>query len=492
MTGKRLLILGALVTVLAGYILVVERHQPTTDEQKKRESQVFPGVERDDVVSISVTNPSGTFRLEKQKDEWFLTSPVESAADAGAVGGVLTSLLGLKSERKLPTKDVAAEDLARYGLEKPEIRVELGLEDGSSRALAVGAETALGSNRAVSLDPDEILLCSRYFAQDLERGLDGWRSKEVVQVYPDQVASFEIVGETGRIHLVQAADQWKLLEPIQDLADRGRVQDLISKLNSVQVKEFIEADEGGEDLAALGLESPRLVLTIVRTTGDEPVRLEMGAIREADGGRQVACRRNGDDLLWISDEAEALLDRPPTAWRSAAVFPFDTWNVERVEFSGPEGAIDVERRQGLWYVLEPGAAAEAEAGSGEAEPAGASAVEADSTAVLDRLGAIAALKAIDFDLVPVTSAELGRVVLHLSSAGKPSTVELRFQQPLHGGGNVMVTASGREPVMSVAFTAVAKVLGDLDALRAEEPAADASADETGAVAGPSEAGKPSG
>jgi hypothetical protein len=491
MTGKRLLILAAVVIVLGGYILVVERHQPTTDELKKQESQVFPGVERDDVVSLEVTNPEGTFRLEKREDEWFLTSPLEAAADTTAVGGALTSLLGLESERTLRTQDLAASDLARYGLESPEVRVELGLADGSSRSLAVGAETALGSNRAVSRDPDEILLCSRWFAQDLERGLDGWRSKIVVQVYPNQVASFEIASAMGRTHLVQAGDQWRLLEPIKDLADRDRIRDLISKLNAAKVEEFISQDDGA-DLVALGLASPRLELTIVRTTGDEPVTLELGTAREVDGARQVACRRNGGDLLWISDEAEDLLDRPPTAWRSTVLLPFDTWDVERLELSGPEGAIDIERRQGMWYVLDQDAGARASDEAADAGGSGAGhaadgatdratdrttdrttdgAVEADSSAVTERLGAIAKLRAIDLDLAPVTSAEIGTVVLHLSTAGTPSTVELRFQQPMSSGGNVVATATGRDTVMSVSPEAVAEVLGDLDALRAEEPPA---------------------
>jgi hypothetical protein len=441
MQSKRLLILVAIVAIVGGYILLFERHQQTTDEVMEQADKVFPGLEQDAVTAIEISNLSGSIRLEKRGESWRLTAPVDFPADETAVGGLLTSLLGLKSERTLSAAEV---DPAAHGLDQPSLAVVLHTGD-QAYPLDIGNETALGSNRAVSRD-DKILICAGWFVSDLEREINDWRSREVVDVMASDVASIEILSADDSVHAVQVSNQWQLLQPIEDLADREHIQNLISNLGSLKVEEFLDADS---DLAELGLAPPRHRITIVRNTGEEPTVLELGDIREAaDGSQQVACRRD-DDLLWVNDRVEPSMGLAPILWRSAAVYPFDSWNVEQIVFNTDETSVTVNRESGMWQLEDGG--------------------EVDSSDLSDRIAKLSRLEATAFDLIDPGTAELARIELTLSSGGldddETTPLTYTFKAPISEGGDLLVEVSGRSSLMGASQEDVETIIGDLDALR---------------------------
>jgi hypothetical protein len=442
MQSKRLLILVAIVAIVGGYILLFERHQPTTEEVREQADKVFPGLEQDAITMIEISNSSDAIRIEKQGESWRLTDPFDFPADETAVGGLLTSLLGLKAERKLPAAEV---DPAAYGLDRPSLSVTLHASE-QAFPLNVGNETALGSNRAVSRGEDEIIICAGWFVSDLERGINDWRSREVVDVLASDVASIEILSADDIVHAVQVANQWQLLQPVKDLADREHIQNLISNLGSLKVEEFLDADS---DLAELALSPPRHRITIVRNTGEEPTVIELGATREAaDGTQQVACRRDRD-LLWVNDRAQPSLGLAPILWRSTAVYPFDSWNVERIIFSADEATVAVNRETGMWQLADGG--------------------EVDNGNLSNRIAKLSQLKATAFDLIDPGTAELARIELTLSSSSQDdeeaTPLIYTFKAPISEGGNLLVQVSDRDTFMGATQEDVEAIIGDLEAIR---------------------------
>jgi len=443
MRGKQLVILAVAVVVAGAFILLYERHQPTTEERGERGSKVFPALDRDDVTVVEITNNHGAFRLERQGSGWALTAPITSPAEDGAVSSLLGSLEGLERDRTLEPGEVSPAD---YGLDHPELKVVLETRDGARHTLEIGGETALGGNRAVSLGGGEVILCSGWFTRDLAKGLDEWRSRDVVDVFADQIASFTLETGFDRVHAVRVGEAWQLLEPIADLADRDQLRNVIADLNALRVKEFID-DTAAADPAALGLEPPRYRVTLVRSEGEAPAVLELGATREQDGATEVACRRDGRDLLWVDDRALTGLGKAPVRWRSNTVYPFDTWDVEAVTLADGESALALGRDGGMWTLDDGG--------------------EASSTEVLDRLSKLAALKATDFDLVEPSAGARGRAELELAAVepgGEPQRVVFTFYPPLTPGGRALVRVSARDTVMGVEATDVDEVLSNLDLL----------------------------
>jgi len=253
MKGKNLAILAAVVIALLAYILLFERHQPTSDEARRDADKVLQGLEEDDVTGLLVVGPKGRVRLERLGDEWRLREPIDYPADASIVSSTLGSLANLSSDRRLAAGEV---DLAEYGLDDPVAEVTLTLDDGSDISFTVGDEMPLGSKRPVMVDAGgEIAIVPGWFIDDLERDVDDWRSREVTNVRADQVASIEIEAGDDTIRAVRVGRNWQLLSPVKDLADRDHLEGLVSDLDALRIgnRDLIEASR--DRLRALGLEA---------------------------------------------------------------------------------------------------------------------------------------------------------------------------------------------------------------------------------------------
>lgn len=445
MKPRNLIILAVIVVAVAAYIFFYERHQLTSDEARERAAKVFPDFDQDTVQSLEISNNHGEFHLAKTGDNWRLVSPIDFPADSSAVSSLLGSLENLEQERQLSAEEV---DPGAYGLDEPELRVVAESDGGDRFELAVGDQTPLGSNRAVQRAGEtDVVLCSQLFVGNLDKELDDWRSRDLVEVVADDVASVQVVTATDRIHVVRDEDSWRLLEPIEDLAERDHMRNLISDFNGLRIEEFID---GEVDPGDLGLDEPSYRVTLVRREGSDPVQLDFGDSRDDDGLTRVACRRNGTEYFWVNDRAATRLAKAPVTWRSTKVFAFDTWDAEGLTIVSGDQRIQLSREESQWQLPDGG--------------------ELDYGAVQDRLTTLSDLEAREYDLVIPGTDQLGRVDLTLKSGfedddAEPLTVSYTFHGPLEEGGDAMVVVSARDTVMSIDSTEAEAVLADPNQLR---------------------------
>ncbi len=407
MKPKNLILLAAVVLAVAAYVFFFERHRPNSEDARREADQVLPGLERDRVTGL---------RIERD----------------GAV---------LRAERRLEAADL---DPAAYGLEPPAATVNLGLDDGTELSLAVGDELPLGSTRALRrTGSDEIVIAPGWFMSDLEKELDDWRSREVVDLQADEIASITIEAGPDTIRALRTGEQWRLESPLEDLADRDHLQGLLSDLAALRIEEFLD---GATSLDELGLAAPEYRLKIVPAAGGEPFRLELGATRERDGGTEVACRRGGGELFWAADRVRTRLSKAPVLWRSKKVWPFDSWEAEGLRLRNPSESLELEKVDFQW-----------------------------------RIG----LEATGYDLLAPPTAEMGRVELVLGAAGEGgerATVAFSFFEPMNEGGQAMVVVSGREAGMGVDPAQARRIVGALVDLREppQETAGDGPSEQTAA------------
>ncbi len=444
---RNLVILCFVVAAVAAYIFIHERHQMATVEKRERADRVFPQLEQERVDSLEIRNSHGTFRLAKDSGEWRLVEPIDFPADSATVNGLIRSIENLEAARTLSTDEV---DLAAYGLDDPQLAVVLETDDGSRFALSVGDETALGSNRAVRRgDEPTIVLGSGWWVADLDKELDQWRSRSVVDVVTDDVESVDLVAGADLIRLNHDEGGWTLVEPIRDLANQDHVGNLISDLNALRIEEFLDP---AADPEALGLVNPAYGLTITRSGGEPPIRLEFGVTREVEGSTQVACRRGDRELFWVTDRAMTRLTRAPVRWRASKIFQFDTWDAEGLTVTAGD-TVSLTRSEGIWET--------------------ADGTEVDHTAVQRRLTALADLEAAEFDLIEPATEVMGEIQLTLPGDGEdasPRVVAYTFRRPFTENGQAIVVVSARDTVMTVDAAAAEEILSNpRGLLKAEGP-----------------------
>lgn len=440
MRSRSLMILAALVVAVGAFIFFVERHAPTTEERLERAGRVFPDLDPETVVEVDLFSEHGPVRLVRYGDDWRLVEPLDYPADAAAVRGLIDAVAGLDAERELSLDDVGLE---AYGLDEPQLDLALVDSDGHRFGFAVGAETPLEANRAIHLDgTDDIVICSGGFVASLDRDVDGWRSRDVVEIFENDLAGVEITSAEDRIVVARRDQRWWLSEPVADLADRDQMQSLVSELNGLRVSEFLPPDAAP---AELGLEPPEYTVTLTPTGDDPAVTLELSAPADDGSGiESLVCRRDGTDLFRIPASIRTRLAKAPVLWRSAKVWPFPTWDVTGLEIAAGDELVELQQEAGLWQ-SDDGA-------------------EVDAAAVRRRLTALADLEAREHDLLVPPTAVAGSVTLALD--GDEPGPTFTFYEPIEEGGHSAVTVSTRDDVMGVDTAVVENILGDLDALRA--------------------------
>jgi hypothetical protein len=453
MKTKNLVILAAVVIAVLAYILLVERHRPTSDEARREAEKVLRDFEGEEVSSIVIEREGQRVRLEKVNEAWRLREPIDFPADSSVVNSTLGSLANLTADRRLAAEDA---EPAEYGLTEPVAEVALQMSDGTSRSIVVGDELPLGSKRGLLIDGEgDVVIASGWFVSDLEREIDDWRSRAIIDFLEDDIASIDIESGPDSIRAVQLEDHWQLLRPLEDLADGDHLGSLVSDLRSMRIEEFLGDDADPSDL---GLDLPEYELTIVRADGGEPLRLDLGLTRESEGGTEVACRRGEGEYFWASEMVRARLSKAPVLWRSKKVMPFETWDAEEFRVTTDEASTSLVHVDGFWRYADD--------------------TEAKLTEVQDRLRKLAELEATDYDLVAPLTGELGRVEIVLESEDEAQEGELivfSFFAPLEEGGKAMVQVTGRNALMGVEMEDAAGILHNLEDLRsdpAEEPVAD--------------------
>ena len=362
-------------------------------------------------------------------------------ADQAAVDTALRSLVQLDRHRTLDSGDVKLET---YGLDNPRATIRLGVSSGQAYTLQIGDPTPLDSRRAVTLNSGSIILTGGSFFAGVNKDLDGWRSKEVVNVNLDQLAAMTLRTGNGTIEAVNLGDTWHLRAPVNDRADRVHLQHLITGLNGLKVASFGDSDA---DLSAMGLLDPRTSVVLVSADGSSAITLDFGATRQLGGATQVACRRNDTDVFWVNDRAANALGKAPVLWRDPTVLALNSWEVASLDLIDDSGTTQLRKENGIWQFLDG--------------------TEAHGENVQQRLGALVGLKAVNFDLMNIGTPEMGRAVIGLEGGKEPLTTV--FFDPLETGGDVLVTASDRDTVMSVAPADVEVIFGNLQALNVMDP-----------------------
>ena len=452
MSSRNLIIIGALVLAVGAYIFFIEQHQPTTTERLEKADRIFAQLDESAVIALELRTSRGVINLEKIDDDWQLVEPLVYPADAGAVRSLIQSIVALESERALSFDEI---ELSDYGLDAPILGLALVDDAGARFELAVGTETPLGPKRAVRRgEDDEVLLCSGTFVSSLDKELDQWRSRDVVETFESELASIEVATSADLIRVTRAGNHWQLEEPVADLADAEQMRSLVSELNALRISEFLTEEDPRTDPGPDGWEY-RIVLT--PADGGEAVTLELAA--PTKDATAITSRRNGAELIRIPEGIRTRLAKAPVLWRAPKVWPFSSLDAGKLEISSEVDSVLLDEVDGLWVFSDGG--------------------EADGAEVRRRLNALVDLEVREHDLVQPPTEVMGSVILVLDDDEGAEGLTYTFYAPIEIGGHAAVTVSARNNVMGVDAAIAEMILGDLDRLHPAR--VDANSDDQGAT-----------
>src|SRR5262249_27834830 len=140
---------------------------------------------------------------------WEITAPKQYSADAANVSSTLSSLSSLNSERVIEDK---AADLKPYGLNPPNVEVDITEKDNKSQKLLLGDDTPAGSAvYAALLGDPRVFTVASFTKTSIAKSLNELRDKRLLQVNVDQVSRIELLKKDQAIEFGRTKDTWQIL-----------------------------------------------------------------------------------------------------------------------------------------------------------------------------------------------------------------------------------------------------------------------------------------
>lgn len=287
MNIKKTLVMGLLLGAAVLYLTQV--YEPARKAEAEK-GKVFANLDPSAIETIRMKSakPNGFYELLRKpasrEDEWTISDLPFSLLDMPVVRGISESLRNIEIEGPLEEKKLN-KDFSVYGMNQPELTVEIGLKGGESREVAFGRSIEYLRKRycKVSGKPGLYLVDESTFGS-INRSRDDIRSKKPVVFADGDIQEVKIESANGVIRVTQpSTGQWTIEERGGLEASASAMKDLLQSLRTLEVKEFI--DGANERSPEYGVWFPRSRITLKLKDGSKPDSIEVsvsGPRPEAD------------------------------------------------------------------------------------------------------------------------------------------------------------------------------------------------------------------
>lgn len=340
---KRVLVAAVVAAALLGLYFGL-RTLEQRDREAQQQAKQLVQVDLDRAFRVELTRRDTEperIVLAKEDGRWELVEPVRYRASQGAVDSLLQQMGSLTYERSF----TAQGSLAQFDLEPPRFAATWHTGDGTETT-QVGGETPVGDNvyARQGADGARVAVVSSSFQRHLKKGVDDWRTKDLIWEFPAEVAAVRFETQEAAWEVTSASGTW--YGDGTSLATE-KVEGLLSRVENMSVREFVSA-KPEEDRNGYGLLPPRRTLTLTGADG-RTVKLAFGRPFEDKNTVPVYYEPRGV-IVSVSDFVyENLWKRPdeqapePATASSATTGP----NADRVPGAKPKmkGAMKQQMKQ---------------------------------------------------------------------------------------------------------------------------------------------------
>jgi hypothetical protein len=366
-----------------------------------------------EAVAVAVRGQDGTYAdklaLRKVDGKWRVVKPVDWPADDYEARRLARAAVEAEYRRAI---DLGARDApapASLGLDAPRLRVTADLKKTDKHpartvVLEIGSKGAFGSRLYVRLqDPPKVVVLES--ADLLDRAAEDvatYRSRTLVDAKSEDVVRINLAGTKGQWRLDRSgedADRWVLSEPMAARADPEVTDKIVRDVLNLRVKAFIA--DGARDLAAYGLDAPRLSITLWKKGAPPPpakepekpkdekgetpaakpseprpegaapapkpevlAALKFGSFADLKEKTVHAILDAGGSVVSVDAETLKDLDKPVADVRDKHVLALDTKRVTDIQVRNDKGTLDLAKKDDAWTLKaagRPDAPADAEA-----------------------------------------------------------------------------------------------------------------------------------
>jgi hypothetical protein len=219
-----------------------------------------------DVQKVSLVRATGSVELERQGEKWKMIQPYPAPADRTSVE---SELIGqLKTSESETFADNAATDLAKYGLDHPQLTVTATDKQGAHTVLFAQKDGKIYSNRQGDA---EVVVVSKSTFDNLNKQPADLRDRQLISLTRDKITFVELKNSRGTTKLQKVSgNEWMVTgaDGKQKKAKKDQVDRVLDTLIAPASK---HVEEAPKDLKKYGLEQPVITVTANEGTGTSQI-----------------------------------------------------------------------------------------------------------------------------------------------------------------------------------------------------------------------------
>lgn len=335
--------------VLSSWLLDDVRKTP--DDYRDKRLFVF---KQEKVTKLTLVYPDKRIVCERKgKDEWQITEPIKTMADATTVNTVLDRL-SMMQAKQFVTERPKETQLVGYKLDKPILQVQLWVRERKKPLkLTVGKQHETDKSRyyARTTRFPAVVLLDDFDLKDVRKTVADLRSKKVLVFNKDEVERFAMRYNGTEIEVQKRKEKeetrWQMLKPVKAPADTWRVDDILWALDGVQAESFID---NPQNLAEYGLDKPQLQLQLWEKRRKQPKTVWLSV----KGNNGYLRTSEGDTVCKVRASLLEDLKKSPNDLRDLQVAKFNRDDAEEITLSWDKKRVRLVKRAGRnWEMTEP-------------------------------------------------------------------------------------------------------------------------------------------
>ena len=205
-------------------------------------------VDRDAIDRVAIIGAPGTIELRKDGDAWRLVQPLSARADSAEVGTLLTRISSGQMQAIVAEQPAT---LDTYGLQPARTTVTATGGGQTLAQLLVGGPSGEAVHMKDAARP-MVFTVEKALADDLQRGADAYRSKDVFAFRLFNLSRLVVTrGTTARTFekkktsdAKDATETWTQTSPADASVKASAIEDIASRLSTLRVESWTQAPAG--------------------------------------------------------------------------------------------------------------------------------------------------------------------------------------------------------------------------------------------------------
>jgi len=355
------LILLVICAAFGSYLYFYEIKGGEKREKAKQEEMRVWDLDGSAIQQIDLTTGGKTVSAARTSDkDWKITAPRTLDADATELDSMAQSAAGIDRESVIET---SAVDLARFGLQSPEISLKLKTKDGKEYSILFGNSNPTGNSTYATVGgTNEVFLVASSVASNFNKTLEDLRNHSILSFEQSEAQSLELKTPKDDIQLVKENDRWFSQGEGKWPADSSAINEILSSLSSGKIKEFF--DENPADYTNLGFDKPMAEVRVTvgkdKAIKDLVIGTEKSKLREKGEKQPLLIGSNlylardeaRQDLFFVDKSFVDSLLKPRSELRDKALAAFQRWDVDSITLTNSKGTFVFSKSGGDWLLGE--------------------------------------------------------------------------------------------------------------------------------------------